>query len=38
MLLDLFNNVMADQGLINAVTAGLHLIQAGFRALLLENP
>jgi uncharacterized protein len=30
--------VMADQGLINAVTADLHFIQAGFRALLLENP
>ncbi|MFM6205677.1 type II toxin-antitoxin system VapC family toxin, partial [Planktothrix sp.] len=30
--------VMADQDLINAVTADLHFIQAGFRALLLENP
>ena len=30
--------VMTDQGLINAVTADLHFVQAGFRALLLENP
>ncbi len=30
--------VMADQGLQDAVTADAHFVQAGYRALLLEEP